>query len=65
MTQTLVDPSQLFLTGNVLETVYQWSNILKSFQQRLSPHVNLSVKKNTFRIHKYHDEKSCFHHRRK
>lgn len=38
MAQTLVDPSQLFLTGNVLETVYQWSNILKSFQQRLSPH---------------------------
>ena len=38
MAQTLVDPSQLFLTGNVLETVHQWSNILKSFQQRLSPH---------------------------
>ena len=38
MAQTLVDPCQLFLTGNVLETVYQWSNILKSFQQRLSPH---------------------------
>ena len=38
MAQTLVDPSQLFLTGNVLETVYQWSNILKSFQQRLSPY---------------------------
>ena len=39
MAQTLVDPSQLFLTGNVLETVHQWSNILKSFQQRLSPHL--------------------------
>lgn len=38
MAQTLVDPSQLFLTGNVLETVYKWSNILKSFQQRLSPY---------------------------
>jgi hypothetical protein len=38
MAQTLIDPSQLFLTGKVLETVYQWSNILKSFQQRLSPY---------------------------
>jgi hypothetical protein len=38
MGKALIDPSQLFLTGNVLETVCQWSNILKSFQQRLSPH---------------------------
>jgi hypothetical protein len=35
---TRIDPSQLFLTGSALETVCQWSNILKSFQQHLSPH---------------------------
>jgi hypothetical protein len=38
MDKILPAPSQLFLTGNALETVYQWSNVLKSFQQRLSPY---------------------------
>ncbi len=38
MDKALIDPSQLFLTGSALETVCQWSNILKSFQQRLSPY---------------------------
>lgn len=38
MDKALIDPSQLFLTGNALETVCQWSHILKSFQQRLSPY---------------------------
>ena len=33
-----ITPSQAFLTGQALETVCQWSNILKSFQQRLSPY---------------------------
>lgn len=34
----MITPSQAFLTGQALETVCQWSNILKSFQQRLSPY---------------------------
>jgi len=38
MDKALIDPFQLFLTGNALETVCQWSNTLKSFQQRLSPY---------------------------
>ncbi|MBD1867197.1 hypothetical protein H6F95_07755 [Cyanobacteria bacterium FACHB-471] len=38
MDKALIDPSQLFLTGSALETVCQWSNTLKSFQQRLSPY---------------------------
>ena len=33
-----ITPDQAFLTGQALETVCQWSNILKSFQQRLSPY---------------------------
>ena len=33
-----ITPSQAFLTEQALETVCQWSNILKSFQQRLSPY---------------------------
>lgn len=38
MDKALIAPSQLFLTGRALETVCQWSNTLKSFQQRLSPY---------------------------
>lgn len=38
MDRIAIDPSQSFLTGNALETVCQWSNTLKSFQQRLSPY---------------------------
>lgn len=38
MDKARIDPSQLFLTGSALETVCHWSNTLKSFQQRLSPH---------------------------
>lgn len=38
MDESLIDPSQLFLTGSALETVCQWSNTLKSFQQRLIPY---------------------------
>jgi len=38
MDKALIDSSQLFLSGNALETVCQWSNTLKSFQQRLSPY---------------------------
>lgn len=38
MDKALIDSSQLFLTGNALETVCQWSNTLKSFQQHLSPY---------------------------
>lgn len=33
-----ITPSTAFLTGQALKTVCQWSNILKSFQQRLSPY---------------------------
>jgi SRSO17 transposase len=38
MDESLIDSSQLFLTGRALETVCQWSNTLKSFQQRLNPY---------------------------
>lgn len=38
MDKALINPSQVFLTKNALETVCQWSNTLKSFQQRLSPY---------------------------
>lgn len=38
MDESLIDPSQLFLTGSALETVCQWSHTLKSFQQRLNPY---------------------------
>lgn len=38
MDKALIVLSQLFLTGNALETVCQWSNTLKLFQQRLSPY---------------------------
>ena len=38
MDKALIDPSQLFITDNALETVCQWSNTLKSFQQSLSPY---------------------------
>jgi len=38
MDRISIDPSQVFLSGQALETVYEWSNALKSFQQRLSPY---------------------------
>ncbi|MBD3885193.1 hypothetical protein IFO70_26030 [Phormidium tenue FACHB-886] len=38
MDESLVGPSQLFPTGNALESVCQWSNILKSSQQCLIPY---------------------------
>ncbi|NJR39237.1 MAG: IS701 family transposase [Leptolyngbyaceae cyanobacterium CSU_1_4] len=38
MDEALIDSSQLFVTGSALETISQWSSILKSFQQRLSPY---------------------------
>jgi SRSO17 transposase len=38
MNRISIDPYQAFLTGSALETVCQWSNTLKSFQQRLSPY---------------------------
>ncbi|MBW4528934.1 MAG: IS701 family transposase [Phormidium tanganyikae FI6-MK23] len=38
MDRLSIDPSQVFLTGQALEAVCEWSNALKSFQQRLSPY---------------------------
>jgi hypothetical protein len=31
----MLDGTNLLLTGTALETLAQWSNLLKSFQQRL------------------------------
>ena len=38
MDRISIDPYPVFLTGQALETVYEWSNTLKGFQQRLSPY---------------------------
>jgi SRSO17 transposase len=34
----MVDSTNLFPTGTALETIAEWSNLLKSFQQRLGPY---------------------------
>ena len=38
MDRISIDSYPVFLTGQALETVYEWSNTLKRFQQRLSPY---------------------------
>lgn len=38
MDKISIDSYPVFLTGQALETVYEWSNTLKGFQQRLSPY---------------------------
>jgi len=38
MDKISIDSYSVFLTGQALETVYEWSNTLKRFQQRLSPY---------------------------
>jgi len=38
MDRISIDSYPVFLTGQALETVYEWSNTLKGFQQRLSPY---------------------------